>query len=293
MQLRAIALIAGLSLAILAFCSARALAVAEFCPATIGPAHQVKDGGGSLYSTTLGAEGPRSVAVDVEAQTENGWYQFSIPQTTIAQQAAKYKTTQLTFTRNESSSELIYVRFPAGAGKIIRWWITDAVSSGDTSMGWDQKGQVACSPHAQGPGAEPTPDPATRTQYQMFIAERMSPPLLDYDRMPGTGDTVLTTTPGVPQDLSCDKPFSNSTVIHPLSPTWPLTYTTTVLLETLVRVDVNPDGSILDAWVFQPSGIRAFDDSAVDAARRSTYGAGRAFCQPAPGVYIFRALFSP
>ena len=143
MQLRAIALIAGLGLAILAFCSARALAVAELCPATIGPAHQVKDGGGSLYSTTLGAEGRRSVAVDVEAQTENGWYQFSIPQTTIAQQAAKYKTTQLTFTRNESSSELIYVRFPAGAGKIIRWWITDAVSSGDTSMGWDQKGQVA------------------------------------------------------------------------------------------------------------------------------------------------------
>ncbi|HTV91292.1 MAG TPA: hypothetical protein VMG98_01100 [Verrucomicrobiae bacterium] len=276
-----------------ALCPARALAIAEFCPATIGVAHQVKDGGGTLYSTTLGAQGPRSVTADVEAQTENGWYQFSIPQTAIVQVAAKYKTTQLTFTRYESSSALLYVRFPEGAGNVIRWWITDAASSGDTLMGWDNKGTVACSPDAQGPRPGPTPDPAVLKKYQAFVAERMSPPLLDYDRMPGTGDTVMTTTPGVPQDLTCDKPFSNSAVTHAVAPTWPLTYTMTVQLQTLVRVDVNSDGSILDAWVFQPSGIRAFDDSAVESARRSTYAAGRAYCRPAPGSYLFRAVFNP
>jgi hypothetical protein len=274
-----------------ALCTVRALAVAEFCPATIGPAHQVKDGGGTLYSTTLGAEAPRSVTADVEAQTENGWYQFSIPETAIVQQAARYRTSQLTFTRNESSSTLLYVRFPQGAGNVIRWWITDAISSGDSAMGWDEKGKVGCSPYAQ--GSAPAPDPAMLKQYQGFVAERLGPPLLDYDRMPGTGDAVLTIAPAVAQELSCDKPFSNSTVSHPVSPAWPLTYTTAVALQTLVRVDVNPDGSVVDAWVFQPSGIRAFDNSAVDAARRSTYTAGRAFCEPAPGIYLFRALFTP
>lgn len=283
----------ALLVALAAACCTRALAVAEFCPATIGPPHVVKDGGGTLFSTTLNAEGPRSVKADVEAQTENGWFQFSIPEMAIVQQAVKYSTSQLLFTRNESSSALFYVRFPEGAGSVLRWWVSDAASSGDALMGWDEKGTVQCSPLAQAPSPGPTPDPALRKRYQAFAAERVSLPLQDYDRMPGAGDVVLNAVRAAGRDLSCEKPFSNSSVVRPVAPDWPLGYTTTTQLQTLVRVGVAADGSLVDAWVFQPSGARAFDDAAVDAARRSTYAAGRAFCVAAPGMYIFRALFNP
>jgi hypothetical protein len=275
-----------------AACCTRALAVAEFCPATIGVVHAVKDAGGALYSTTLNAEGPRSVTADIEAQTENGWYAFSVPATAIVQQAVKYKTPQLTFTRNEPSSALFYVRFPDDAGKVLRWWVTDATSSGDTALGWDARGKVNCSPYAQAdPSATPSPD--WQKRYPAFLAQRVDPPLPDYDRMPSTGDLVLTAAPATRSNLFCDKPFANSTVFHAVAPTWPLGYTITEQMETLVRVDVAADGSLVDAWVFQPSGLHPFDDAAVEAARRSTYAAGRAFCAPAPGIYIFRALFNP
>ena len=276
-----------------AACGARALAVAEFCPARIGPAHVVKDGGGSLFSTTLNAEGPRSITADVEVQTENGWYAFSIPTMAIVQQPVKYATSQVTFTRNESSSAVFYVRFPGEAGKVLRWWVADAVSSGDALMGWDQKGKVQCPPYSPAfiPGA--APDPAVLKRYQAFVAQRVSPPAPDYDRMPSPSDVVLTATRAVAPSFSCAKPFSNSSVLHAVAPNWPLGYTTSVELETLVEVAVGADGSLVDAWVFQPSGARAFDYAALDAARRSTYAAGRALCAPAPGTYLFRALFNP
>lgn len=273
-----------------ALCNAQALAIAEFCPAVLGDPHVVADGGGSLYSTTLTAQAARTVTAEGEAQTENGWYAFSIPATAIAQQAVRYATPQLTFTRNEPSSSIFYVRFPEGAGKVQRWWITYAQSSGDTLMGWDAKGKVGCPPYAHVFGPRPSPNPAL---YAQFAANRISPPALDYDRMPGSEDVVLAAAASAGEHVSCDKPFDDSSVKHAVAPQWPIGYSTTVDLETLVRVDINADGSLADAWIFQPSGAKAFDDAALTAARQSKYAPGRALCQPAPGEYIFRALFRP
>jgi TonB family protein len=62
---------------------------------------------------------------------------------------------------------------------------------------------------------------------------------------------------------------------------------------TVVEVAINPDGTLLDAWVWGPSGIPQFDAEALRAAKASTYTGARGYCRPVPGEYFFRVTFAP
>ncbi len=295
--LRAYAALAFSFIAYLTATHGTARALAEFCPAKMSSVHVVANGGGSLYSATLGALSPRSVQADIEAQTENGWYSFAIPSIAITQQEITYKSSTVTFTRNESTSPLFYVRFPSDAGKVLRWWVTDATSAGDTVMGWDAKGKVTCPPLASLTPVIKVGKPGVAAPTQgsdALRARRVTPGRVDYDRTPGPEDVVRNAIAGAPaQDLSCAVPFAQTSVTRAIAPVWPMGYATRVPIEALVRVVVDAKGTLADAWVWQPSGGGAFDDAALASAKASFYAPGTAFCAPAPGDYLFRAIFRP
>ncbi|MGH8163649.1 MAG: energy transducer TonB, partial [Rhodanobacteraceae bacterium] len=59
----------------------------------------------------------------------------------------------------------------------------------------------------------------------------------------------------------------------------------------LVKITIMPDGSVGDASVYQSSGLPAFDDATLDAARRATYAPAIAYCKPTVGAYLFKAKF--
>jgi len=56
---------------------------------------------------------------------------------------------------------------------------------------------------------------------------------------------------------------------------------------------LNADGSVGDAWIYQPSGFEAFDSAALDAAKTSRYQAARSYCQNVPALYLFHVTFDP
>jgi len=292
--LRAAAALAFSFIAYLAATHGTARALAEFCPARISPVHAVANGGGSLYSATLGALSARNVQADGEAQTENGWYAFAIPSIAITQQEITYKSSVVTFTRYESKSPLFYVRFPSDAGKVLRWWVTDATSSGDTVMGWDAKGKVTCPPLANFIPVITVGKPRQTASTDEWRAHRATPGAANYDRLPVASDMVLSATGGAPaQNLACAAPFAPAIVTRPNQPGWPMGYNISSEIVTLIRVAVDAHGNVADAWIWQPSGGKAFDEAALASAKNSVYAAGTAFCAPAPGDYVFRAVFRP
>ena len=61
----------------------------------------------------------------------------------------------------------------------------------------------------------------------------------------------------------------------------------------LVQVTIDAQGRLLDTKIFQSSNNAAIDQSALRAARQTTYAPRIANCAPAEGTYIFHADFEP
>jgi len=92
---------------------------------------------------------------------------------------------------------------------------------------------------------------------------------------------------------SCANPNQDASVSEAVAPDYPdsardLGY---AAVSVLVQVTLDAKGTLVDAKIARSSGIAAFDQSALRAARESTYAPRIANCQPAAGTYIFRADF--
>ncbi|MGB6987115.1 MAG: TonB family protein [Candidatus Aquilonibacter sp.] len=268
-----------------AACGARALALAEFCPAEIEAPHQLdaKTGPSALFSYALRAEGPRSVAGSVLFNTSMGWFEVEFPATPLTAHAYQMQDEFVTFTRNTFESDPLYVRFPQPV-TIKGVFVASATSSGDQVFGWDAKGTVQCAPRA-GFGTPPSTRPKTS------LVKTLNP-RTDLDVMPGSNAVsavaAITSAPG---STDCDVPFANASV-EAASPEYPLVAENRAA-SVWVEVAVNADGTLADAWIYAPSGSRDFDAAALRAARLSKFKGGRVFCQPAGGDYLFHAVFNP
>ena len=257
----------------------------EFCPARLNGFHAFHGANDGLISFYVAAESPRTVSANVIAQGRSNWYTFQFNDVALLPDLAHYRSPTVRFDRTLYHSKALYVRLPPGE-RVVRWWIYDATSSGDSMFGWDKKGDVTCFPPPEGEtNIPPLAKPPVRTN-----------PTNDLLALPGPSDAILTSAKiNAPADISeCAKPFVPATVVHAFQPIWPANVPRlSAAVVTEIEVAVNADGSLAGAWVYTPSGYPEMDAEALKAAERSKYKGGIALCRPAPGTYLFRSDFDP
>jgi hypothetical protein len=250
---------------LLAFVSTGVAAQAktEFCPAEIWyrpavPATSAGDSAGLVFG--LRANSPRTiVAAKIVAETDGGWYTWDV---------ANVSLTLRTNGTAESTRDLAVFDKPVFVRHV---WIVEARTSGDTLYGWDAVGEASC-------GVPSFGHPA----YAALTA------------VEGQNLPHLTVSPMAPlYSAECAHPFAEASVTHPVQPRFPLSVPRDLFYTSQIEVAIGDSDNILDAWVYKTSGYRAVDESALAAARASSYQSAVSYCQKANGYYLFRADFSP
>lgn len=274
-----------------------ASAMAEFCPATlkIHAVGQSEDdtGPAALYGFELTALGSRTItSATLAFDTNAGWYTVTVPATTLAQKVRHYTSPVVSFTRLDYVSPVLYVRFPQPV-RIAHAWVSRASAQGDGAFGWQAQGTVTCDP-------PPTASAEQERQMRNRRADRdkLDPSLDPKDRdqlsaFPTATSLLLAAQVSTAlETVNCPDPFRDATVRDQARPHYPAV-NVPISAKTHVAVAIQPDGTLLDAWVWEPSGISAFDTESVKAAKNSTYIGARAYCRPVPGTYFFNVIFDP
>jgi hypothetical protein len=257
----------------------------EFCPAHLGDFHAFGGAHDGLIAFDVAAESARSVSANVIVQGESGWYTFQFKDAALVPDLAHYQSPTVRFDRTLYHTKPLYVQLPPGE-RIVRWWIYDAMSTGDSMFGWDSRGDVTCFPP---PEAE-TKIPTLANRPKRVNAGN------DLAQLPGPSDSILVSSKmAPPADITeCAKPFVPAMVVHAEQPLWPTSVPRlSASVTSEIEVAVNANGTLAGAWVYTPSGYPDLDLAALKAAERSKYHGGIALCRPAPGTYLFRADFSP
>jgi len=179
------------------------------------------------------------------------------------------------------SSELT-VLFPQPV-TIRHAWVIAARTRGDLYFNWDPRGTVPCEP----------PD----------FAQPGYPVTMRTERSPQPGDETPAPAPPAANAVAsaapfptptCPKPFINATVTDAIQPDFPEIVRSegfSGLAVSEIAVALDPNGKLLDAWVWAKSGYPALDDAALKAARRSRYSGAVSYCGAVHGTYLFRADF--
>lgn len=106
-----------------------------------------------------------------------------------------------------------------------------------------------------------------------------------------TPDVLMpATAASAPPANSCNHEGRVATSAHAVYPaSLRVPQTTTAL----VKVTIGADGSLLDEKIAQSTGSDALDQSALDAAKHSSYSPKLVDCKPVAAAYIFRVVFQP
>jgi hypothetical protein len=236
-----------------------------------------------LVAFYVGAESARTVSANVIVEGERNWYTFQFKDAQLVPDLAHYQSSIVRFDRTLYHTKPLYVQLPPGE-QIVRWWIYDAIATGDSVFGWDSRGDVTCFPPPEGD---------TKIPPSAYTPKRVNAPK-DLEQLPGPSDTILASAkmPAPPDLNECAKPFVPATVVRASQPSWPPSVpklSASVVSE--IEVAINADGSLAGAWVYTPSGYPDLDQAALRAAELSKYRGGIALCKPAPGTYLFRSDF--
>ncbi len=256
-------------------CGIQARAAAEFCPATLVSDPVMVDG--NFARLRLGAISPRTVSGVVRLQTQKGWYAASFDNVAFKALQQDYNDQGMTFSHEDFLSDDIMVKLPT-SDPVLYAYVAQARATGDTLMNWDRYGDVACSP----------------TPFSPKDKRNSARP------MPALSKTPIALTAksiGAPFSETCAEPFADVTVTKPgafhypgiLGRDDPTARPTGV---TVVVVAVDRDGSVVDAWVWEPIGTPMLDQAVVDEARKAKYAPGKAFCQNVPGYFVLRSVFT-
>jgi hypothetical protein len=259
-----------------------ARASAEFCPASIVQMTPFQAPYAGLRSFSLLAESERTVSGTITIHTDKGWYAAPFTNVKISPDLAHYKDALIQYDRTLYHSKVLYLRLPPGE-KTKEFWVSEAMSTEETTFGWDARGRVLCPDPAYGDSeVEPAPKRAPRVNDTQ-----------DFTQLPGSSDDVAVAVPAEEPAgyASCAKPFSSARVKHAVSPEWPQGIEITRNASTFVEIAISAEGKVVDAWIYQPSGLPELDFAALKAARLSEYQGGVSLCKPAPGTYIFTATF--
>jgi TonB family protein len=286
--MRRFGLFVAFGVSMLALCSVRALAVTEYCPASVSAFHPL-DGQGSatLFAYALEAGSARSVSTTVMVHTNLGWFEVrSAAAIPLVKYNFDYADKFVEFTRTSYQSAPLYVRFPQPVS-LISYFVSEAQALGDTQFGWDAKGNVTCSAPA-GLESRFTPD-------LLPVGVTSRNPRIDLDVQPppqvAIASPSLTSAPG---PMACEHPFSEPKTTHIESPEFPIGEAQNGSGGVAwIELAVNASGALDDAWIFAPSGSRAYDTAAMQALRKTTFQPGTAFCAPAPKILMFGGEFDP
>lgn len=280
-----------LFIAFFGVCAAPTKAAAEFCPARVTGIHGSSGAVQAItYRYGLQALTDRVVEGTIVADTDHGWYSWKqAPAQLVLTRYASWSPTngglplvEMSYTIAQSGEQS--VTFPV-ALQVYRAWVATAQTHGEMALRWDQSGLVDC---------EPTDFPLKNTK-----------DLRRVERTPNTGDP--TPPPPAPAAVAmatappfavttCDHPFVTAVVTHPFQPSFPESLRSSGFTQRAtseIEVAVGPDGNLVDAWVFASSGYPQLDESALIAAKRSTYKPAISYCKAVGASYLFRADFSP
>jgi hypothetical protein len=272
-----------------------AQATVEFCPTAmkyerVGP-ESAKDLPSALYGFELTAFGARTItSARLAFDTSAGWYTVGLPATVITEKDRHYDGSAR-FVRHDYVSPVMYVRFPEEL-TIAHAWLYSAAAQNDT-YGWQGRGIITCDP----------PPASSPKQLQRLPKRRIQPPYYldpkDEDRLsdaPSATSAVFVPSSTKPLEASnCDEPFRDATVKVQAQPQYPklMLDFATGQATTSVQVLIGGDGTLADAFVWGTSGLRPFDDAALEAAEKSTYEGALSYCKPVPASYFFRVTFDP
>ncbi len=265
---------------------ARALAIVEYCGATV---QLVPVDGATLvspatvFAMTFSADTPRTVSGHVAVHSQDGtWYDIAFSNVDLKLRSRRYQTPSALFTHKDAASAPLFVAFRS-ALHFTTAFVSSVTVTNEHVLGWDSQ-EHRCA------GSDPDPS---------FVKHVWGSNILPLDpdpkpTMPPPGSPLL--QPAVrsaPGPTDCAVPFAEARITRAVAPDFPVAYSMGQTYVSLIEVAVNEKGSLDDAWVYGPSGVKVLDDEALRAARLSTYQPRRSFCGDVPGIYLFRAEFHP
>ncbi len=258
----------------------------EYCGATVGvtPVDAPKlDAASSTFAMIFSANNARTVSGHVVLHSTDGaWYDVAFPAIDLEQRTRRYQSTAVQFSPTDFLSRPVFVTFSRPM-TFSTAFVNAATVTNEHVLGWDAN-EHACA------GYDPDPEFAKPEGHRdITLIDPVPRPT-----MPPAGAPLLhpsiTSAPG---STNCAVPFIEAKASKAVPPDWPLGYQIEVTYTTLIEVAISEKGTLDDAWLYAPSGIKAFDDAALRSARLSAYEARRSFCQNVPGLYMFRAVFRP
>lgn len=94
---------------------------------------------------------------------------------------------------------------------------------------------------------------------------------------------------------ACKTPYQDATAPNQVPPDYPEAARSLGLgpVTVLVQVTISATGSLQSAKIYQSSNNMSIDQSALSAARQSSYSPKIVNCKPVEGTYLFRAQFDP
>ncbi|HEV2261836.1 MAG TPA: hypothetical protein VGR69_06085 [Candidatus Rubrimentiphilum sp.] len=286
--MKRVLLLSALIPACLWFSQTHAVAQSEFCPADfeIAPVGNVKSGEpASLYGFALTALGPRTLTATLAFDTSAGWFMVTVPPVSLTEKDRHYSGPSSSWIRPDWISPIMYMRFGVPV-LITRSWVYRAHVVNDQGSHWAAQGEVTC---------PPSPDIATARRKSPRV--EMNPADRDpLSAAPARGMTILAATQGTAlEKTGCAVPFQDASAAKQVAPNYPYDMRGRVSSSVTsgVEILVDADGRLGDAWMWAPSGISSFDNTALEAARASTYRPARAYCQDVPGYYLFWVTFAP
>jgi TonB family protein len=276
---------AAAAFAVVFFASAaKSNATVELCPASLERLTANAPGAPSAtFTYELQAASVRKIEHGtLIADTDRGWFRWSVDDVTMAAATEKTTTRFGSYAVKIARSARLDVGFPA-ALTVHRAWVERAQASGVPV--WSDKGDVPCQVPAFA-SRDADADELARDQMVQILPENPSagtPP----------AKAVAAATPFA--TIDCAVPFQVAKVTDTSVPQFPDAARELVLYQTSAEIVVSLDeaGRLMDASVYASSGNGPIDESALRAARKSSYAGGVSYCQSVRGQYLFTATFRP
>ncbi len=253
----------------------RAQAAGDICPASLylqAVGGNDKQNKNAFFGFTLNAGAPKTVSNAILAfESQTGWYSVTVPSATIGPTTRHFIESDGTHRAMQAwASPVMYLRFPQPVS------LMNAFILGANGQACPPLPRWALIPKS---GARRL---AADPQYSDSAT-----------LLPQSGDTVLAPKPARPlYNTNCAQPFRSAGVKTPVPPDYPEDAALHGAHGTSqVRVNINADGSLAEATLFQSSGEFVLDEATLKAARETTYQSAVAYCQPVPGSYLFKSTF--
>jgi len=261
--------------------AAGARAAVEFCPAAASVPSPIGATFGKPamhYAYELTALSPRVVNAALLADTDKGWYRWSVSRVALTTTIRHMHQAPFPIqTYTIAATPTLMVTFPQ-ALTIHHIWVSSAEAYADPSLVWDSKGTSECdvpsfdAPTDANPATHADINPLPSLLYEPAVAAPAKPPF---------------------EIGSCPREFSSSTLLdvtEPATQAWTDVMPSGGFQET-VAIALDPAGHVIEAWIYATSSKGPWNDEVLRAARLSTYSGSISYCRHVYAQFLFMAGF--